>query len=189
MQTKLSYCGKIFFISSTGELLEKSSEAPYPHMQEWMLLHPRVISGLEKILASYDIDPDEYLFGVEHYLATRHLPFPWAIVFLPQEIELVGYFLIRRGMLALRCLPYAGITYAADSLSPMLGAMLIYSKADLERLADRKPLFSSIWNTLKNRAESECWVSFPPLPAKTWLRLHTCVDRHLYARLKDLVRW
>jgi len=170
-------------------IADKSTNGIFNNCDKLVLLHKKDEDRLSKILSINYVSIDDYIFQLEDYLHARNLGFPWAIVCFPREMKLCVHFFKARGLLSARYLPYQLVDTSSFIPPPMIGAILFFSKPDLYQLSSKSKIFDLAWKTLAAKDENKKWISFPPMPAATWVRLSISEENRIYPELSKTVRW
>ncbi|WP_301101196.1 hypothetical protein [Propionivibrio sp.] len=178
--------------NSQGTLTEKNSAT-------WYGFHQEIEKRMETILKpyGYENDSDElpdagsFLLDVEYSFREQNMPFPWAIIFFPEEYALAGHLLSIRPNREIRFFSYSlmaqhrikSIDPTIDG-APPLSIIYAFSKSAIrDAAATGSPLLRDAWSILADKSENGNWVVIAEALDPAWVQETLKESEDLYFKI------
>ncbi len=169
----MSACFQIEVVPATAtHIYSDGSQSAY-EPENWFFFPDEVAQWLEKVLLPFGYEPgsgvdaNALLLQIEYmFRGDEAIPFPWAIVFFPQEYALAGHLMSIRPNLEVRFNCYSLIWPQdfekfdpAINGPPKVSIIFLFSKSALQIAASTgSSLLSDAWRDLADKAEDSRWV-------------------------------
>lgn len=117
-------------------------------------------------------------------------PLPAIFVFFPKDYDMSGHLAsIRKVWENLQLFNYGCLRDGKSIQTPGTyfgtGAVVIWTKHVLRKLAELSPLFAPIWEDLKDLPPGECGIYLADEPSSAWLKSIQADEQRLYAEFRE----
>ena len=117
-------------------------------------------------------------------------PSPSIFVFFPKDYDMSGHLASIRKVWENLLLFNYGCSRDGKSIRTPgtyfgTGAVAIWTKHVLRKLAELSPLFAPIWEDLKDLPPGECGIYLADEPSSAWLKSIQADERRLYAEFRE----